>query len=248
MFTQTQRDQIRATILERAAADPQISSAAITGSGAAGSQDEWSDIDLAFALADGVEMTAALSDWTAYMYAEHAAIHHLDVPAGPWLYRVFLLPGTLQVDIAFVAAAEFRPMASTFKLVFGSANAPGDFPQPSPESLVGLGWLYALHVRSCVARKRLWQAEYMISGLRNQALALACIRHRLPSAHGRGIDQLPPEVTTKFEPGLVRVLEPGELIRVFRIVVEGFLAEVIAADELLGRRLQESVEILKRTL
>jgi hypothetical protein len=31
------------------------------------------------------------------MYAEHAAVHHLDVPAGQALYRVFLLGNTLQV-------------------------------------------------------------------------------------------------------------------------------------------------------
>ncbi|HEY3835617.1 MAG TPA: hypothetical protein VGL72_03565 [Bryobacteraceae bacterium] len=247
MFTPDQRHHIRSTVLGRAAADPRICSAAITGSGSTGAEDEWSDIDLAFAVADGVELTAAVSDWTTYLYSAHSAIHHLDVPSGPWLYRVFLLPGTLQVDIAFVAAAEFRPMASTFKLVFGSAKESGNFPSPSPESLIGLGWLYALHARSCIARARLWQAEYMISGLRDQALALACIRYGLPSVHGRGIDQLPSEVTKRFERGLVQALDRTELARAFGSVLDCFLVEVGVADRRLEQQIRETVELLKRT-
>ena len=36
------------------------------------------------------------------MYDEHFALHHVDVVSGAWVYRVFLLPSTLQVDLAFV--------------------------------------------------------------------------------------------------------------------------------------------------
>ena len=248
MFTPEQRILMRSKILERASRDPRITSAAITGSGSSDSEDQWSDIDLAFALADGVELRTALSDWTAYMYEDLSAIHHLDVPSGAWLYRVFLLPGTLQVDLAFVPATEFRPLASTFKLVFGTAHEPRHFPPPSVESLIGLGWLYALHARSCIARARLWQAEYMVNGLRNQALALACISRDLPAVHGRGIDQLPEEVTAKFENGLVQRLDTAELARAFRVVVDGFIAEVRRADEGLGQRLQDTLVSLSESV
>src|SRR5579863_5007851 len=157
MFTTELRSQIRSTILEKATNDPRIASAAITGSAAAGTEDRWSDIDLAFAVADGAELATVLSEWTSYMYEKHSAIHHLDVPSGAWHYRAFLLPGTLQVDLAFVPAAEFRPLAPTFRLVFGSAHEARHSPHPSVASLIGFGWLYALHARSCIARKRLWQ-------------------------------------------------------------------------------------------
>lgn len=248
MFTIDQRASIRSQLLAKAAADARICGAAITGSGAAGCEDEWSDIDLAFALADGVELMAALSDWTTYMYEEHSAIHHLDVPAGAWMYRVFLLPGTLQIDLAFVPAREFRPLAPTFKLMFGAANELEQFPPPSAEALIGLGWLYALHARSCIARAVLWQAEYMVSGLRDQALALACLRHNLPAVHGRGIDQLPAQVIAQFKEALVRHLDTAELARAFRVVIDGFLAEVRGTDEGLGHRLQGTVALLKQSL
>src|ERR1700691_2977014 len=176
MFTPEQRARVRSDLLEYAARDQRISGAAITGSGASGGEDKWSDIDLAFGLADPADQPGVLSDWTSYMYGKHSALHHLDVTAGAWIYRVFLLPGTLQVDLAFVQATEFRPLAHTFRLIFGTANEPPQFPPPSASGIIGLGWLYALHARSCIARTRLWQAEYMVSGVRDHALALACIR------------------------------------------------------------------------
>ena len=67
MFSAEDRTFIRSKILEKADDDPHIASAAITGSGAAGMEDQWSDIDLGLALADGVELTPVLAEWTAYM-------------------------------------------------------------------------------------------------------------------------------------------------------------------------------------
>jgi hypothetical protein len=99
MFTPEQRASVRADLLEYAAKDYRVSGAAITGSAAIESEDKWSDIDLAFGLADAADQAAVLSDWTSYMYEKHLALHHLDVTAGAWIYRVFLLPGTLQVDL-----------------------------------------------------------------------------------------------------------------------------------------------------
>jgi len=248
MFTIEDRSLIRSMILEKAASDRRIVGAAITGSGATGAEDQWSDIDLAFSLAEGVERPPVLSEWTTYMYMEQSAIHHVDVPSGAWLYRVFLLPGTLQVDLSFVEAAEFRPLASTFKLVFGSANEVRPSPSPSAENLVGLGWLYALHARSCIVRGRLWQAEYMVTGVRNHALALACVRHGLPAVHGRGTDQLPSEVTATFDLALVSHLDPRELSRAFRVVIDGFIAEVRCADKTLADRLESTTSLLKESL
>jgi hypothetical protein len=182
------------------------------------------------------------------MYEKHLALHHLDVVAGPWIYRVFLLPGTLQVDLAFVQAAEFRPLASTFRLVYGKANESRNFPASTPGSVIGLGWLYALHARTCIARERLWQAEYMISGVRDHALALACIRHNLPAVHGRGIDRLPKEMTARFESALVQQISTAALCRAFRVAVACFKAEVQAADEKLGERLQDTLDSLSEGL
>ena len=244
MFTPQQRDSTRSEILEYAARDPRIIGAAITGSAAAGSEDDWSDIDLAFAVAEGADLQSVLRDWTAHMYERHRAIHHMDVVSGAWIYRVFLLPGILQVDLAFVPAAEFRALAPTFRLVFGAAGEPGNFPSPAPGDLIGMGWLYALHARSCIARGKVWQAEYMISGLRDTALTLACIRHNLPAAHGRGIDRLPAPVSAEFEGALVRHLDHSELSRAFQVAVDRLMHEIRSVDADLMGRLQETLSML----
>ncbi len=241
MFTPEERTQLRSHLLEHAARDSRISGAAVTGSAAADREDRWSDIDLAFGVVDAAQLPHVLSDWTARMYDQHSALHHLDVRAGAWIYRVFLLPSTLQVDLAFVSGSEFRALAPTFRLMFGRANEPLDALPPLPLEIVGHAWLYALHARSCIARQKLWQTEYMISAMRDQTLALACVRHGLPTVHGRGIDQLPNELTTQLESSLVRKLEALELLRAFRVVMDGLLHEIRNVDVDLAERLRAAL-------
>jgi hypothetical protein len=241
MFTPEERARLRSGLLEYAASDQRISAAAITGCAAAAHEDRWSDIDLAFGVGNTAELPNVLADWTAHMYHRHLALHHLDVRSGEWIYRVFLLPGSLQVDLAFVSATEFRALAPTFRLIFGDANEPRHVPPPPPGDIIGLGWLYALHARNCIARGNVWQAEYMISGIRDTAFALACNRHGLPAVHGRGMDLLPGAVAAQFEGSLVRQLDTAELSRAFRVAIQGLLNEIRSTDEELAGRLQEAL-------
>ena len=241
MFTPEQRGALRSDLLERAATDPRISGAAITGSAAADREDRWSDIDLAFGVADASALQNVLSDWTAHLYEHHGALHHVDVKAGAWIYRVFFLASTLQVDLAFVPASEFRPLAPTFRLIFGAAQEAAHSPIQPPGDLIGMAWLYALHARSSIARGGLWQAEFMISGVRDHALALACVRHGLPSVHGRGMDLLPREASAPFDDALVRQLDPDELRRAFGVAIRGLLGEIRSFDGELAARLNDAL-------
>jgi hypothetical protein len=249
IFTPEERAGIRTSLLEFAHRDQRITGAAITGSAAASSEDQlredqWSDVDLAFGVHTAANVPIVLSDWTAHMYDRHGALHHLDMLFGAWTYRVFLLSNTLQVDLAFVAETEFRALAPTFRLMFGKANEPRHAPPPEPTAIIGLAWLYALHARTCIARRKLWQAEYMISGVRDHALALASIRHGLSSVHGRGIDLLPREVTAPFEDSLVRQLDTDELARAFRVAMHGLVQEISKADQELAQQLHEVLTAL----
>ena len=129
MFTPEERDRLRSDLLEHATTDRRISVAAITGSAAAGREDRWSDIDLAFGVINGAELPNVLSDWSAHMYHQHLALHHFDVISGAWVYRVFFLASTLQVDLAFVSATEFRafPSARPSSRVLGQPARNGSF-------------------------------------------------------------------------------------------------------------------------
>jgi hypothetical protein len=246
VFRPEERERLREELIAAAKGDERMSGVAITGSAARGSVDRWSDIDLAFGVADPARLREVLGDWTDRMHREHGAVHHFDVTRGSWVYRVFLLQSTLQVDLAFAPATEFGALSPTFKLLSGKSV---DLPQAHPtnaEEMIGLGWLYALHSRSCIERGKVWQAEYMISAVRDQALALAALRHGHPAAQGRGFDQLPQEVRAPFEGALVRSLEISELKRAFRVATTCLLSEVRHIDPALASRLDSPLTELSR--
>ena len=237
MFTPEDRDRLRDAVVAAARADGRISGAALTGSAAAGATDRWSDIDLALGVDNAVDLGLVVADWTDRMYRSHGAVHHLDVVHEGILYRVFLLASTLQVDLAFWPAAEFGATGPTFRLLFGTASERPLRPAPTAAELIGLGWLYALHVRSSIARGRPWQAEYMLSAARDQVLALACLRHGVSAIEGRGIDSLPLEATTAIAGALVRSLDAAELGRAFGVVSDALIAETERVDASLANRL-----------
>jgi predicted nucleotidyltransferase len=245
MFNPEDRSRIRSEILEYGHADLRISGAAITGSAAAGREDRWSDIDLAFGVHEDTELSDVVRDWTTYIYDLQRALHHVDVLAGPWIYRVFLLPNTLQVDLAFAPAQEFRALAASFQLVFGTAQAPRYSPPQPANEIVGLGWLYALHARSSIARGKYWQAEYMISGLRDHTLALACLKRGLSAVHGRGLDELPKEITADLEASLIGRLDREHLSRAFGVALDAFLNETRRVEPELEAHLREALTALK---
>lgn len=246
MFTSEDRGRLRDALISAARADERITGAALTGSAALGAEDRWSDIDLALGLAAGAEPSKVIADWTGLMYQEHGAIHHLDIVPRATVSRVFLLASTLQVDLAFSPATEFGAIAPTFRLIFGTPVPQPPSAEPPAAQLIGLGWLYALHARSSIARGRAWQAEYMISGIRDHVLALACLRHGEPSVQGRGMDNLPPDATASVTGALVRSLDISELARAFRVATEALLAEAGRADASLAGRLAGTLRELAR--
>ena len=248
VFTSEQREQIRAQLVAAAKADARIAAAAHFGSAALGLHDRWSDIDLGLCLADGAPADQVLTDWTARLYRDHRAVATYDVRYGDILYRVFLLENTLQIDISFWPAAQLRALGPKFKLIFGAAGEPGSAPVPDSRDLIGLAWLYALHVRSSIARSRLLQAEHLLSGMRDYVLALMCKRHGLPAVEGRGLDDLPQEQKARAAESLARSLEPAELNRAFRVTMGALHEELQYADSALAAKLEGPLNAIVSSL
>jgi len=235
---------VRAEIIAAARADGRLTGVALTGSASTGREDRWSDIDLALGVSGASQIEPVVADWTSRMRAEHGAVHHLDVRRDAWLYRVFLLSNSLQVDLAFAPEAEFGPRGPTFRLLSGNAKELPHAQAQTAEELIGFAWLYALHVRSAAARGKLWQAEYMVSAARDYVFAAACRRHGFPTGEGRGIDQLPDSVTRPLRGALVARLEPDEIVRAFGVVVERLLDEARCSDPRLATRLEPALRDL----
>jgi len=238
VFTSENREQIRTELVAAAKADPRIVGAAHLGSAALGLEDRWSDIDLALCLAADADLNQVLADWTTRLYRDYAAVANYDVGLGEILYRVFLLDNTLQVDLSFWPAGELRAIGPKFRLIFGAAGEPVAASFPDSKDLIGMAWLYALHVRSSIARSRLLQAEHMLSGMRDNVLALMCKRHGVVAVQGRGLDDLPEEHKARAAECLARSLEPAELKRAFRVTTAALIEELRCADSELATKLE----------
>ena len=225
-------------MLELAKADSRVTGGAVTGSGASGAPDRWSDVDLAFGLADGVDPDAVLDDWTRSFEREFGVVHAWDLRGGSAVYRVFLLRGGLELDVGVMPAAAFGARGPRFRLVFGESAALSAMPEPAADYLIGLGWHHAIHAAAAIERGHPWKAEFYISALKDHTLALACLRLGEPAEYARGIDRLPGEVTAPLERALVPSLSPDELRRALAVAVEGFLSELAHGDRDLAERLR----------
>ena len=158
-----------------------VVAAAVVGGLADGAGDRWSDLDLTFAVEDAVPLDEVLEDWTRAVAAGLDAVHLFDLPAGAAIYRVFLLPGCLQVDLSFAPASAFGARGPRFRLLFGTAV---DLPQAPPTSaneLFGLAVHHAVRARFSIERGR-WLAGGALDQRRPRPGAAA----RLPAPRARG--------------------------------------------------------------
>lgn len=238
MLSSRERDELRERLIEAAREDDQIIAAAIVGSGARDTEDAWSDIDLALRLGDGADPNVVADEWTTRMYQDAGAVDHLDVWSETTRYRVFLLGSCMQVDLSFWKSDTFAATGPSFRLLFGEANEPRCSPASVSADLIGMGWLYALHARSSIARDRALQALHMINGIREQVIALACQRHQLPSHQGRGVDDLPVDLRRSIAQSLVRALDATELRRAFASSLSMLLDEAQRVDPAREQRIR----------
>lgn len=235
MFSVKERERIRDGVLQMAASDKRVVAGAVVGSFALDDGDRWSDLDLTFAVANNIPIHDVLEDWTRQLNDEFSAVKLFDLPSGVTIYRVFLLPGCLQFDLSFTPASEFGANGPKFRLLFGS-SVEKPYTQPPPtQELFGYAVHHALRARFCIERGRYWQAEYWISGVRDNALSLACRRRGLPTSHGRGFDELPREVGNAIKSALVASLERDELLRALGCAIEGLLREMEEVQEMAAK-------------
>lgn len=191
MFSITERTEIRAELITLATDDARIGGAALAGSVARGTEDAWSDIDLLLQLNPAADEPTVVADWTNAIDTRFGVADTLDVFAVGVRYRVFLLRSSLQIDVSFWPHDQFRATEPAFHLLFGTPNTPTAPTPVNIDTAIGMGWLYALHARSAIARGKLWQAAMMIDELRNRVIEVKCSRAGLNSWHGREVDALP---------------------------------------------------------
>jgi len=235
MFTVEERDRVRNRVVQMSRADPHLVAGALVGSTAGGRGDRWSDLDLTFGLADGAVIDDVLADWTIRLANEFHAIPIFDLPHLSTLYRVFLLPNNLQVDLSFTPGNKFLGKGLKHDLLFGNALERDPAKPASAEQTFGLAVVYLLHAHACIARGRMWEAEYCISAARDQVLSLACLHLNLKTTYGRGFDDLPQETLEPATGTLVGSLEKTQLRQALGRCLDVLLQNSQDVSELAGR-------------
>jgi hypothetical protein len=209
-----------------AKSDPRVTAGALVGSLATDAWDHWSDIDITFGIADDTDHEAVLDEWTEFFRRDFGALHHWDLRRGSSIYRVFLLPSGLEVDLSMTPQSDFGAHGSRFRSLFGSNRQFDPPPQPDPDHHIGLAWHHILHARSCIERHKPWQAAYWISVTRDYVLLLACLRLGEEPHYGKGADRLPATITDPLRESLVRSIEEPELRRALSVVTLSYLTEL----------------------
>lgn len=245
IFAVEYRERVEQHVLTFTRADLRVVAGAIVGSRALGPGDRWSDLDLAFGVRDASCVEAVLADVESELRRVFDALVLFDVWSGAALYRVFLLPGLLQVDVSCAPAEEFGARAPTFRLLFGAAaELPASRATPLGE-LHGHAAHHALRARLCIERGRFVQAEYWLHATRDLALTLACRRRGASGAYGRGYDDLPSDVHDAARAALVRDLERGELLRALGVTLDLLARESVEVDGA-ARAIGERLEALRK--
>ena len=229
MFTVEYRARVREALIEKARRDARIESAAAVGGSAHGEGDPWSDVDLSFGVATTASRDEVLEGWTRDIRRDYSAVTLFDLPVQSSIYRVFLFPGALQVDLSFTTAAGFGARGPSFALLFGTAVELARPSPASPRQEFGLAVHHAVRARYCIARGRPWQAEHWTHQVRDLALTLACRRLGLEAGLARGFDALPEAILNAAEAALVRTIEPTELLRALAASVQLLMTEASGA-------------------
>ncbi|GAA1075606.1 nucleotidyltransferase domain-containing protein [Nocardiopsis metallicus] len=217
--------QVQDRLIERARADEAVFAAAFTGSLGTGDADRWSDVDVALGVDHPPESVAAA--WTEWLATEFGILHHWDLPApDARVIRVYLLANGVEVDVSFLPSAEYGARGPSWRSLFGPDPVREPFPAPRPYLLVGLAWHHVRHVRVCLERGRLWQAEHWLGALRTQVISLACLRLGLPTEYAKGAHLLPEEFTQALEPTLPRSLAAPEISRALSALVTVLVGEL----------------------
>jgi hypothetical protein len=144
----------------------------------------------------------------------------------------FCCAGASSSILSFAPASQFGAIGPHFRQVFGTAVSKPHIGPPSARDLFGYAVHHAVRARVCIERNRLWQAEYWISSLRDNALSLACRRLGLSAYYGRGFDELPEELLRHAERALVLSLDSRELSRALRCAVELLVSQSLEAGDL----------------
>lgn len=211
MYSKEFRSNVQDVIIDLAKRDKRITDCAVVGSEAISQNDDWSDIDLTFGVSDDVDITVILSDWNCIMAKQFDAHVLFDLPHRQSIYRVYLLPNALQVDLSFTPTKYFGALTKKFKLIYGNVKRQEIVPIPEYKTIYGYAVLYALKTRCALERMKVWQSYYYLGKYREYIMQLKCIEVNVDSKDGRGYGDLPTSFLTDIQQSLTSKMDTDSI-------------------------------------
>ncbi|WP_405207230.1 hypothetical protein [Aquimarina sp. LLG6339-5] len=232
MYSIKERIEVQELIIDFAKSNSKIIDCAIVGSESVGNNDQWSDIDLTFGYEDKADIENILREWSKMMLERFSANILFDISFGESIYRVFLLPNALQVDLSFTPSEYFGAITNRFKLIFGKQKEKEFKSLPEINDIVGYAILFALKTRTSIERKNYWQAEYYLSKSRENVMVLKCLKENLNPFDGRGFDELPVDFLLQIQNALIIELNRPNLQNGLKTLTQILIEELSSIDSL----------------
>lgn len=244
IFTPHDREVTLTHVLELGEADRRLEAAVLTGSMGSDHADRWSDIDVAFVVADIESTEVVATDWVEQFYRELPVAHHYETAFGTTLVRGFLMNNALEVDLAFTPSAHFTVWAPV-RVIFdrtGHATRAAESaepwsPTPNYAGAAGFAWHDVLHGCLAIVRGKPWQALFYLQRVRNRILSLASERHGFEADEFKHVDDLPSPERDPLLATLVGHLDMSTLIKAMEAATRAFLEELNRGDPALAARL-----------
>ncbi|GAA0725756.1 hypothetical protein GCM10009430_31900 [Aquimarina litoralis] len=232
MYSKKDRIKVEKQIIDFAKLDSNIIDCAIVGSKSVGNDDKWSDIDLAFGYEIDADINQILRYWSKIMFESFGANKLFDMSYKESLYRVFLLPNALQVDLSFTPSDHFGAITDNFKLIFGNQRKREFKSLPEINSIAGYTILFALKTRTSIEREKYWQAQYYLTKCRENTMILKCLKENLNSFDGRSFDELTPSFLNQIQNTMINEPNKRNLENALKSMIHILIKELSTVDSL----------------
>ncbi|WP_299903316.1 hypothetical protein [uncultured Aquimarina sp.] len=239
MYSKKDRIEVQEAIINFAKSDSKIIDCAIVGSESVGNDDKWSDIDLTFGYENEADANQVLREWSKMMSESFDANRLFDISYKESLYRVFLLPNGLQVDLSFTPSKYFGAITDKFKLIFGQEKEREFKSLPEINLIAGYSILFALKTRTSIERENYWQAEYYLSKCRENVMVLKCLKESKNPFDGRSFDNLPNDFLRQMQNCLLIELSRVNLRTSLKNLIQILIKELSSINSLKHKFINE---------
>jgi len=259
LFSPEDRDKILNRILTILQADNRIAGVLVVGSGAAGFEDIYSDIDLCVVMELEKDVLSAFQEWGARIREMFPVFNYVESIRGANVYLwILLLDNFLEIDICFLCSSDLSARRERWKIAFDRSGKLEGIMRSSwenrPEPDIQSAYIYRVNsicyyiTWAVVAVKRglPWRALHELEQIRNQTVELRGLREGLETKHFRQVDKMSEEFLADIQQTLVLSTNAADIMDAVKVATKCFFREARSLDKMLGLNAASKLELKMR--